>query len=95
MVSPAPVVIAALGWLFGLGRQPNHMYLQLKPYIAFSVDSNFAQYRLGRQHRYKLRRRRSLVVERRTSELEVGVDPHSGRRVVSLSKIHLLPKKYW
>ena len=24
-----------------------------------------------------------------------GFDPHSGRRVVSLSKIHLLPKKYW
>ena len=22
-------------------------------------------------------------------------DPHSGRRVVSLSKIHLLPQKYW
>ena len=22
-------------------------------------------------------------------------DPHSGRRVVSLSKIHLHPKKYW
>ena len=30
MVSPAPVEIAALGWLFGLGRQPNHMYLRLK-----------------------------------------------------------------
>ena len=24
-----------------------------------------------------------------------GCDPHSGRRVVSLSKIHLPPKKYW
>ena len=24
-----------------------------------------------------------------------GFDPHSGRRVVSLSKIHLPPKKYW
>ena len=24
-----------------------------------------------------------------------GLDPHSGRRVVSLSKIHLPPKKYW
>ena len=30
MVSPAPVEIAALGWLFGLGRQPYHMYLRLK-----------------------------------------------------------------
>ena len=30
MVSPAPVEIAALGWLFGLGRQPNQMYLRLK-----------------------------------------------------------------
>ena len=24
-----------------------------------------------------------------------GFDPHSGRHVVSLSKIHLPPKKYW
>ena len=24
-----------------------------------------------------------------------GFDPHSGRRFVSLSKIHLPPKKYW
>ena len=24
-----------------------------------------------------------------------GFDPHSGRRVVSLSKIHLPSKKYW
>ena len=24
-----------------------------------------------------------------------GFDPHSGRLVVSLSKIHLRPKKYW
>ena len=24
-----------------------------------------------------------------------GFDPHSGPRVVSLSKIHLPPKKYW
>ena len=24
-----------------------------------------------------------------------GFDPHSGRRVVSLSKKHLPPKKYW
>ena len=24
-----------------------------------------------------------------------GFDPHSGRLVVSLSKIHLAPKKYW
>ena len=24
-----------------------------------------------------------------------GFDPYSGRRVVSLSKIHLPPKKYW
>ena len=24
-----------------------------------------------------------------------GLDSHSGRRVVSLSKIHLPPKKYW
>ena len=24
-----------------------------------------------------------------------GFDPHSGRRVVSLSKIHLPPKKCW
>ena len=24
-----------------------------------------------------------------------GSDPHSGRRVVSLSKIHLPPQKYW
>ena len=24
-----------------------------------------------------------------------GFDPHSGRRVVSLSKIHLPPEKYW
>ena len=33
------------------------------------------------------------MVERQTPEREV--DPHSGRRVVSLSKIHLPPKKYW
>ena len=24
-----------------------------------------------------------------------GFDPNSGRRVVSLSKVHLPPKKYW
>ena len=24
-----------------------------------------------------------------------GFDPHSGRHVVSLSKIHLPPRKYW
>ena len=24
-----------------------------------------------------------------------GLDPHSGGRVVFLSKIHLPPKKYW
>ena len=24
-----------------------------------------------------------------------GFDPHSGRRIVSLSKIHLPPKTYW
>ena len=24
-----------------------------------------------------------------------GFDPHSGRRIVSLSKIHLPPKQYW
>ena len=24
-----------------------------------------------------------------------GFEPHSGRRVVSFSKIHLPPKKYW
>ena len=33
------------------------------------------------------------MVQRRTPEREVGgFDPHSGRRVVSLSKIHLHPK---
>ena len=33
------------------------------------------------------------MVERRTPEQEVGgFDPNSGRHVVSLSKIHLLPK---
>ena len=33
------------------------------------------------------------MVERRTPEREVrGFDSHSGRRVVSLSKIHYLPK---
>ena len=33
------------------------------------------------------------MVERRAPEREVqGSDPHSGRRVVSLSKIHLLSK---
>ena len=37
------------------------------------------------------RRRGDLVVERRTPERS-GFDPHSGRRVVSLSKIHLPPK---
>ena len=38
--------------------------------------------------------RGGLVIERRTTELEVGgFDPHSGRHV-SLSKIHLPPKKY-
>ena len=34
----------------------------------------------------------------RASDSEVsgqGFDPHSGRRVVSLNKIHLPPKKYW
>ena len=36
------------------------------------------------------------MVERQTPEREVGgFDPHSGRCVVSLSKIHLPPKKYW
>ena len=35
-------------------------------------------------------RRGGIVVERRTPEREV--DPQSGSRVVSLSKIHLLPK---
>ena len=25
----------------------------------------------------------------------LGFDPHSGRIIVSLSKIHLPPKKYW
>ena len=35
------------------------------------------------------------MVERRTPERQVGFDPHSGRRVVSLSRIHLPPKKYW
>ena len=36
------------------------------------------------------------MVERRTLKQEVGgFDPHSGRRVVFLSKIHLPPKKYW
>ena len=36
------------------------------------------------------------MVERRTQEREVGgrgFDPHSGNRVVSLSKIHLPPQK--
>ena len=34
------------------------------------------------------------MVERRIPEREVGgYDPHSGRRVVSLSKIHLPPQK--
>ena len=38
-------------------------------------------------------RRGGLVIERRTLEREVGgFDPHTGRRVVSLSKIHLPPK---
>ena len=32
------------------------------------------------------------MVELRTPEREVGFDPHSGRRVVSFSKIHLPPK---
>ena len=43
------------------------------------------------------RRRGGLVVERQTLEREVGgsFDPHSRRRVVSLSKIHLPPKKHW
>ena len=47
-------------------------------------------------------RRGGLVVERWTPEREVGFDPHSGRRVVSLSKIHLplqkvlvIPRKQW
>ena len=73
MVSPAPVVIAALGWLFGLGQLPNHMYIRLKAiYIAISVDSHFAQYRAGRQHKFKLGRCRGLVEECRISEREVG-----------------------
>ena len=42
--------------------------------------------------RNTLERRGGLVVERRTPEREVGgFDPHS----VSLSKIHLSPKKDW
>ena len=32
------------------------------------------------------------MVERQTPEREVGVNPHSGRRIVSLSKVHLSPK---
>ena len=38
-------------------------------------------------------RRSGLVVGHWTAEQEVGgVDPHSGRHVVSLSKLHLPPK---
>ena len=37
-------------------------------------------------------RRGGLVVERRTPARDRGFDPHSGRRVVSLSKIYLPPK---
>ena len=37
-------------------------------------------------------RRGGLLVERQTPEREVGFDPHSGHSLVSLSKIHLLPK---
>ena len=33
-------------------------------------------------------RGRCLVTMRQTPERKVGFDPHSGRRVVSLSKIH-------
>ena len=36
-------------------------------------------------------RRGGLVLEHRTPVREVGFVPHSGRRVVSLSKKHLLP----
>ena len=35
------------------------------------------------------------MVERRTPERVVDPDPHSCRRVVSLSKIHLPPRKWW
>ena len=38
-------------------------------------------------------RRGGLVVVPRPPEREVGVRSHSGRRVVSLSKKHLPPKK--
>ena len=42
--------------------------------------------------------REALWPSGRASDSEArgrGFDPHSGRRVVSLSKIHLPPKKYW
>ena len=48
---------------------------------------------VGKSHIQK-GRGRGLVVERQTPERVVGgFDPHSGRRVLFLSKIHLPPKK--
>ena len=46
------------------------------------------------QHNTYIGRRGGLVVSASDSGARGrGFDPHSGRRVVSLSKIHLLPQK--
>ena len=70
---------------------------------AYLLDSCCMEVQLKNYHFAKILkkniyigRRHGLVVERRDSGARGrGFDPHSGRRVVSLSKIHLPPKKYW
>ena len=96
MVSPASVVIAALGWLFGLCRLSNHMYLRLKAVYSILGRQPFCT--ISTWSTTQVLKRGAPWPSGRASDIGArgrGFDPHSRRRVVSLSKIHLPPQKYW
>ena len=75
----------------GQGPLGCKLFLKHKLYVNLSHFYNFSQ--LNDRVHVSTWKHRGLVVKRRTPEREVeGFDPHSGRRVLSLSKIHLPPK---
>ena len=80
-----------------LKRQQNGFYIYHAVILAKDADiiANGKDPDQNTPYTKNLGRPSGLVVEHRTPEREVGFDPHSGLRDVSLSKIHSPPKKYW
>ena len=79
--------------VLGYTTAPVRSTIKLETIISYCVRSGFSQWYHWKGYQFN-RRRGGLVVRASDSGARGrGFDPHSGRRVVSLSKIFLPPKK--